>query len=708
MGIAEVRRSCHRLLAGALLLSGPALAAPAAGVQIGVENLERSAHESVPVTFGHVFREGDVSAGANLWAEPAGGGEPLPVQMDVKTRYANGSVRHAVLSTVVERLTRGTASYSLSAREAAPAGSPPSLESLLATGFDAGITVEADGKSYTASARDLLSSRKPAIWLRGPIVSDWQVSGALKDSSGKTHPRLQVIYGVRTYNGTDRVRVSVTLENSWTHAPAPQNVHYDVTVSLQGASRLTHKGVTHYHQSRWRRTFWSGDMPRLQVLHDRQYLASTRAVPSYAPELAIPGYALDEMQSLVEQQAGDLLGPGLITAYMPTGGARPDIGPLPRWTARYLISQDHRAADAMLATAERAGSFGVHYRDKATGLPVSLDTYPMLTVMGRSGVPPVCQGDCETPYTLDVAHQPSLSYVPYLVTGDYFHLEELQFWANWNLFYWWLHGDSQGLLSADQVRAQAWGLRTIAHAAYATPDDHPLKDYFIEKLSNNLAWYNANYSEKKPTPLGYLLNHESLGLTTFATWMDDYFTWTTGHIVNLGFPLAAPLFEYKSRFPIGRMTDPGYCWILAATYWTPAVDASGKPFQTWDAFRRSVISNWGDESLGASFGHDPKSSTPAMTNDRIAALQAARCDSAEMADLLGLQRGDMIGYAWDPENQVAWMQPALAIAVELDAPGARAAWEVFSGRSVKPGPGERYNHNLDPHWAIVPAANAAD
>ena len=23
---------------------------------------------------------------------------------------------------------------------------------------------------------------------------------------------------------------------------------------------------------------------------------------------------------------------------------------------------------------------------------------------------------------------------PYIVTGDYFHLEELQFWANWNLF----------------------------------------------------------------------------------------------------------------------------------------------------------------------------------------------------------------------------------------------------------------------------------
>ncbi len=27
-----------------------------------------------------------------------------------------------------------------------------------------------------------------------------------------------------------------------------------------------------------------------------------------------------------------------------------------------------------------------------------------------------------------------MAYLPYLVTGDYFYLEELQFWASWNVF----------------------------------------------------------------------------------------------------------------------------------------------------------------------------------------------------------------------------------------------------------------------------------
>ncbi len=100
--------------------------------------------------------------------------------------------------------------------------------------------------------------------------------------------------------------------------------------------------------------------------------------------------------------------------------------------------------------------------------------------------------NCSTPYTPDVAHQPSLSYVPYLVTGDFFHLEELQFWANYNLFYWGDHGGSQGLLVNNQIRAQAWGLRTLGHAAFITPDSHPLKAYFLNKLANNLNWYDTN------------------------------------------------------------------------------------------------------------------------------------------------------------------------------------------------------------------------
>src|SRR5262249_17524817 len=149
--------------------------------------------------------------------------------------------------------------------------------------------------------------------------------------------------------------------------------------------------------------------------------------------------------------------------------------------------QDLRAKRVTVGHGEQSGTWPMHYRDEATGYPVSLDTYPNMTILGGSdnwGNFPACGGNCSSPYIPENAHHPSLAYVPYLITGDYYFLEELQFWANWIMFYGPQnrHGGALGLVSWDQTRGQAWGLRTLGHAAYATPDSHPMKSYFVGKL----------------------------------------------------------------------------------------------------------------------------------------------------------------------------------------------------------------------------------
>src|SRR5690606_24571816 len=120
--------------------------------------------------------------------------------------------------------------------------------------------------------------------------------------------------------------------------------------------------------------------------------------------------------------------------------------------------------------------------------------YPYMTILGTAGDtrnPKTAQREAfplrdklitTTLYAHDIAHQPNLVYVPYLVTGDLYYLEELQFWAMYNSFssnpgY---RDNVKGLLHPEQVRAQAWGLRTIAEAAYITPDIHPLKSHFMQ------------------------------------------------------------------------------------------------------------------------------------------------------------------------------------------------------------------------------------
>ena len=675
---------------------------------VQVTNLGAAAQD-VPVSFGQAFAPGDVPAGVGLAARTASGAG-LPIQVDTKATHADGSLRHAVITTRLPSLGSGASETVelVTTTSQPPTGLLDAAALLGTTAFDTVVSLVISGQTYTASARSLLAADSSRTWLAGPMVTEWMVSAPLtRSSDGQPHDRLTARFNIRAYAGFDTVRVSVVVENTWSRLAGPQNVSYDATVSVNGRGTvLQQNNVNHYRQARWRRTFFWNNQPDLHVAHDTAYLARAGIVPTYDSRLSIPDSVLADMESSWNSgNTGQLMGPGFIYTYMPQGGGRWDIAPLPGWTARYLMTQDRRAKFTVLGTSEQAGSFPVHYRDRATDLPISIDTYPDITILGAGGAAGVytCSDSCGTPYTPDVAHQPSLSYVPYLVTGDYFHLEELQFWANWNTFYWGDHGGSQGLVVNDQIRAQAWGLRTIGHAAYITPDDHPLKDYFVQKLNNNLDWYNANYGNNPPTPLGYLLNSPDLGQdNTFATWMDDFFTWTVGHLLNLGFDRAQPIFNYKARFVAGRMTDPDYCWILSGTYWTRARDPNtGLPYQNWLDFKNAVIDAWNDPSVGESFGWDPGTSTPGMSNAQIPALKAAVCNSSNMANILGLQVGQIIGYAWSHEGYPSNMQPALAIAAELDVAGADTGWAIYDARTVKPDSGS-YDYNVNPQWAVVP------
>src|SRR5262249_13604330 len=120
-------------------------------------------------------------------------------------------------------------------------------------------------------------------------------------------------------------------------------------------------------------------------------------------------------------------------------------------------------------------------------------------------------------WTPDGAHTPSLTYVPYLVTGSHYYLDELQAQASWQLASLWPdgRGNSAGLFDghAFQVRNQAWGLRDVTDAAFITPDSNPLKSYFVEKVNANL----TDYTQK------YVVNHFDQGSSQVEGWIySDY------------------------------------------------------------------------------------------------------------------------------------------------------------------------------------------
>ncbi len=650
----------------------------------------------VPLTFGQVFKPGAVGRGEQLGMALADG-STLPLQADIKARHADGSLRHVILSAVIPAPKAGKpiALGLVKARRPDTAktgkGHDASLDALLRSGADATIEATVDGKRYTAALGRLLVQARPVLWLDGPVAREWQVAAPLAGPDGQPHPHLAARFAVRWYPALDRARVDLTVENNWAFVPGPRNFTYDVRVTVGGKEAYASKALTHYHHARWRKLFWLGGAPSVHLRHDSGQLIDSLAVPNYDRSIVVDERALARLHADWQGPRTAPMGNGLAMRSMGTTGGRPDIGLLPGWAVMYLLGMDRRAAEITLGTAEQAGSWSTHFRDERTGLPASVLDFPY---MARAGTPsvdarnratgkneqlPACPDSdaCASPLKADVAHQPAFSYLPYLLTGDHFHLEELQFWAMYNVLssnpaY---RQNRKGLFKQEQVRAQAWAMRTLGQAAYVTPDDHPLKRDFRHILESNLDWYNATYTHnREANGLGIVAKNgkdvtydKKRGM---APWQDDFFTASMGHLAELGFGKARELLVWKAKYPVSRMTGKGSCWIQGAMYSMVVRDSPSAPFYAsiGEAYRASIAPE----------------------------LLPLPCAGEEMAAALKLRVGEMPGYSASNVGMPSNMQPALAYAADVLGEPGRLAWRQFMARSVKP------NYGTGPQFAIVP------
>lgn len=673
-------------------------------VAVAAFDLSGRDRTDVPITFGHIFKQGDVPQGVFLQAII--NHQPVPLQVDRKAAHGDGSLRHAVITIdVPHMLGSGKRGITLVRGSHVSDAGAVTLNDLLATSFDAQVTVDVGGHIYTASARNLLEKARAKgscipwgkqcnLWLHGSLVSQWNVSTPLRSPDGHS-PLLSVRFYVRAYAGKpiDRVRVNVVVENTWSWVPDPHNVTYDITVS-SGDQKYSLRDITHYRHSRWHGILWWGKPNAVYVRHDGEYIQASKAVSHYADVHPTNAFLKTVIQRIPPMDNGDQ------TLVMSATGAQSAIGPLPRWTTAYLLSMDQRAFRWMLANDDAAGSYSVFYRDKETGRPVTIQDYPYMTLLGnrtdtlnpktnKREAFPKCNGNCQNPNVADAAHQPSVGYLSYIVTGDFYYLEQLQFWANWDeiLLNPNNRRGAEGLLVSGQVRGQAWTLRQLADAAYITPDDAPLKEYFVNMVRNNIAWYNRRYTDNpKANNLGVIVNgyaivydrksgHEGPSVR-LAPWQDQFFTWMIGHLVDLGFDDAKRFLQWKAKFPVGLMTKP-YCYVFASAYTLEVRDGENSP-------------------LYSSFGQVWDNSFPQE-------IRNIPCGSSEMAAYLrhrsggaDYKTGDMVGYPWSNHGRPAQMQPALAAAVDANTPGALKAWKLFISQPTRPD----YSNNAN--FAVTP------
>lgn len=624
--------------------------------------------DAVPITWGQVFKVGDVQPGDPLMARwPDGSNTQL--QVDVKASHADGSVRHAIISTIA-----------VGGKLEIVKGAPKTELGGIKTMYTHAVTIVLDGITYTAS---VIGKDR---WLDGPIVTEYNGAVPFADKDGKQHPHLHLRTAIRCYAG-ETTRFDFCIENDWAYEPDPQNFTYDVEIEIGGVKVYEKSNLTNLHHSRWRRVFWSGAEPQIHIQHDTTYLIGSRALPNYDQTLTVPEKTLAEWDAKWKKAGDEPMTVGLAMKAMGTTGGRADIGLNPAWTVTALLTNDKRVMEATIGTATLAGSWAMHYRDKDTDQPISLIDYPYMTILGNRGdtrnpnridpvtnkkgvqeaFPIIANKDNPTPHSHDVPHQPNFSYVPYLLTGDFYHLEELQFWAMYNVFssnpgY---RQNIKGLLKPGQVRGQAWALRTLAEAAYITPDDDRLKEHFIRVMGTNFDWYIENYSKggEFHNPLGALINGYAvvyLGQTAVGPWQDDFFTQAVGHAAELHpNSRAKELLDIKVKFVEERLLGKGANWLAAASYTYPVrATATGPIFTIGEAY---------------------------------AALRASLDPVKDKVTIERLEGGgnDMGGYPTSTAGYPANMQPAVSYA-------SKAAWQQFEKRDPKP------NYGTSPQFAIVP------
>ncbi len=638
-------------------------------------NQSGSTQTNVPVTFGHYFKIGDVAAGMNLLAKLPDG-TPVTVQVDKKAAHSDGSLKHAVLTLKLANLPASASQIlTLNTDATAPSGSAVTLSSLLATTFDAKVSLNIAGTDFTASAKNLLQTTTPKSWLSGPQVTEWIVGGPVKDSLGNAHPHLTAYFHIRAYAGTpiNTVRVDAVVENNWTFKDGATAFTYVPTVTVGSTQIYTNGGasLTHYHHARWHQVGWWGSAPQVYAQPDTQYLRDSRAVPNYA-NLTLQSTVLSSyVQNIVPMSNANLRINWGDTGYSP------QIGILPEWDASFVISGgDVRAYNATLANSSAGGAYSYHYRDEGTGYPVSIDSYPSLSEQDYGGG--LVEGTGGNAYSHEpgadpAAHQPMLGYLAYLLSGDYFYLEELQFLANYDMIWnsvsrrTYASGPQDGIVGY-QNRGQAWGIRTLGFAATLTPDTHPLKNYLVTKTNNNIAEKTAHWASPAQNSLGAIQDFDWIsGYTVppkYSPWQNDFFVMVFNRLVDLGFSNATTMRDWLNQWPVGRLGGnsgtSGFCWKSATQYGFGAgiVDAVGG-YDT--SFLQLYQRNFPTESASA-------------------------CPTS------GLMQAS--AYPTTPDAYYANLQAALAMAV--DAGGAtQSLWTKFLTMGTP-------DYTGTPVWAIVP------
>lgn len=459
--------------------------------------------------------------------------------------------------------------------------------------WTASLQAELDAQIASSNAGTIVPHRRR---LHGPVVSEFRQMVKFKDPGGAEHAFLTAIFDTRIY-ADGRKWVDVTLENTGLMAANPLAINYKLDIKVGGAVVHAEPRFWHYARARWHKALWVGGNPALRITRDMAYFMTTRATPNFNLGFGPAGAALDAAVSseAAVKTAKAWQGPmaaTLLTEGMGTTGGRPEIGLITEYVYDYYATQDDRARNLLHRVVDNASAFPVHYRDEATGWPAALDTRADLEVVYYPTVPTSTE---MLPLRPDTAHQGTFGYHPYLMTGDAYHLDEMMFWASWNL----INGNRAyrftagvGNLMDNQTRGLAWTLRAGAEVCFAIPDAHPRRQYYLDQLGANLARMNAVKGVSWANgPFGCVTIDTGWGGWRADNWQCDFLMAVLGWLAENGEANSAGIITHLAQYQFGRVLHEadGVCPQWANAYYAPVrVGGYGAWVTTWNEYAQLV------------------------------------------------------------------------------------------------------------------------
>ena len=463
-----------------------------------------------------------------------------------------------------------------------------------------------------------------------------------------------------------------------------RNQDFELTLATGHATpqpRLRQATFTQLVFTRWRRSFWIGTDPApIRINWNPKYLLSTGAYPNWdvdalpngnalASENAtnaklnparftIPGY-----DDIYASKGNGLGGIGKYDQALNAGGQADWIGPATTWDIMYLLTGDPAMQQMMTANADLAGRFPIWYREAdhkagsghffdrpgsgkvdTFGRVVSINARQQVT-LSLNNWHPGCPGEQPDNINLpgqepvggwgasqDTSHAPDYGYIPYTLTGKYYYLEQVQMDAAWSVGTYigcfiarprpesYYRQGSMGVIP-NVSRVTAWALRTMAYAAFVSPDDEPEGAYFADKVRNNVAMLEGEHGvplsvrdtperstayeygkvelytqAANPSPLGAWRADDCSGPTPWqqvgcyatsannmtsaaygaeATFMEGFLLVTLGMINQLKIADTTPLLQFTAKRYFHVLADPQVNHYLIEQYVYPTRVASG-------------------------------------------------------------------------------------------------------------------------------------